>query len=180
MTNTIKTLVLAAVIGSTTITEAAPMISGTVDFFGLAKLNGTPATATGVATFGPTFVASTTGDFSTIATFGQAVVFPPTWTFVSGPIASFWSVPAAGLSFDLTSSSVDTQTAVTLGVSGPGILHAAGYADTPGIFYFSRQSGQVEASFSATTIATPDGGTTLSLLGIGFLGLAGLRRTFNV
>ena len=164
--------------------EAAQM-TGSIDFDGGVVLDtGVVGTATAVTTWTgaggvglPTVVANSLSPGGSPG--GSTVTISAPWSFVSGAIASFWST--GGYTFDLTSSSIAFQTGTFINASGPGILKHAGFDDTPGTWAFSTQSpgsgSPTVFSFSAAT-GTPvsDVGGTASLMGMGLMGLALVRR----
>lgn len=96
-------------------------------------------------------------------------------------ILSFWvlSGPGTGLSFDLNGiQSIDRSVSGSLGVVATGVLNLAGYDPTPGTFSLTTQgNGQVETTFSASTVALPEPATwAMMLLGFGAIGVSMRRR----
>ena len=187
-----KTLMMAAaltLLGLSATVQAIP-ITGTITFKGGVSLDTASAgTATKVTGWfgagpGPTVLLSSLSAGAVAPL--TAVTFAAPWSFVSGPIAGFWSV--GGYTFDLTSSAIFSQGGfpATVSVTGLGVLKHAGFTDTAGTWAFSTQDPSTsvpgappEFSFSAAsgTISTlPDGGTTVTLLGAAFSGLALFRR----
>jgi len=167
----------------------AVYINGAVTFFGTADLDTTSAgTATtvenwfGLGGVGSPFVATADGNFALAA--GTLVNFAEPWTFNSGPVDDFWV--AGAYTFDLTSSSILTQTLNpgTVTVIGTGFVSAAGFDSTFMTWRFSTQDPSAGAvfSFSASGNATgvPDGGSILALLGVTLVGIEGLRRKLAV
>ncbi|MGA2244250.1 MAG: VPDSG-CTERM sorting domain-containing protein [Verrucomicrobiota bacterium] len=172
--------------------HAAP-ISGNISFAGGSKLNqSSTATATAVTSWvSPTVNLPPTGSFAGIAS-GAAVTFShSTWYFSTvSPINDFWSV--GGFTFKLLSSSVTSQGGTPgvsgfVVVSGTGTISANGYAPTSMSWSFADQDEQFgprPGSWMFSVLANavpgpgtvPDGGTTLSLLGIGLAGVAWLRK----
>ena len=59
-------------------------------------------------------------------------------------------------------------------LQGTGVAHITGFENTPGawIITVNTADGGVTFSFSASSSATPDGGTTVVLLGTALSGLA--------
>jgi hypothetical protein len=131
------------------------------------------ATAAGVKTWVGAIVTSSSGSFAT-ALPGSPVSFAQPWVFAN-PYTPLWSV--GGFTFDLTSSMV-THLPSFLLVEGTGLLHAPGFADTPGFWTFSTQGSAAQGvfSWSSSTNSVPDGGATVALLGFALLGLHGVRR----
>ena len=97
------------------------------------------------------------------------------------PVSPLWSTTTAGLaSFNLTSiTSIDEV--VGLGLVGTGTAFLSGFDPTPGTWTFT--ASQTGSTFSFDSINSsarvPDGGATLALLGVSFLGLGGARRFFG-
>ena len=119
-----------------------------------------------------------TGDFSGIAASTQATMAQP-WIFnPSTPTPALWSV--GRFTFDLLSATVVTQNAQFLSITGTGIVSGNGFDPTNTEWSFTSQNAGGRPgtifSFSANGIAVPDGGMTVALLGIAFVGLEGLRR----
>ena len=120
-----------------------------------------------------------TGDFAGIPAGTQATMAQP-WIFnPSTPTPGLWSV--GGFTFDLLSSTIVTQNAQFLSISGTGIVSGNGFDPTDMEWSFSTQSSggrpRVKFSFSADANAVPDGGTTVMLLGAA-LGALGMARRF--
>ena len=185
-------LILTASVGTVlfgggSLLEAA-QIMGSITFAGGVNLNTSSAgTATAVTGWtgpggtGNPFVLSSSLSAGAVS-FASPVTFTAPWSFVSGPVTSFWSV--GGYTFDLVSSSIFSQggSPASVSVTGTGTLKYAGYTNTPGTWSFSTQdpsSGSpANFSFSSAAGAQPvyDGGGTAMLLGMGFTGLALVRR----
>jgi len=171
--------------------QATP-IQGTIEFAGSVHFNtNSLATAHRVVTWydihnnaGFSSVApSSTGDFSGILGGTQATMAQP-WIFnPSTPTPGLWSV--GGFSFDLLTSTVVTQTAGNLDITGSGIVSGNGFDPTNMDWSFSTQSSggipRVRFSFSAdaNADAVPDGGTTVMLLGAA-LGALGMARRYLI
>ncbi len=154
-------------------------ITGAITFAGGAILDTPDATSATSATFlNPVAVISKSGSFVTA---GATATFANPFIFESGAVAGFWtSLP---FTFDLISSTVTTRTATGLIVNGVGTVTAAGFDPTPGIFAFSTQDPSAGGvfSFSASTDTrggVPDGGLTITLLGLSMVSLVGLRNKF--
>ncbi len=166
----------------------ATLINGAIGFTGTVELNTASAgTATQVTawhytgTTGSPLVNAADGDF--LGTLGTFATFTAPWTFTSG-LSPLWTV--GGFTFDLLTSAIVTQGFDVHGmgyvtVSGTGIVSHAGFDNTFGTWNFTTQdpsSGgqQPVFSFSAAGQATPDGGSTVALLGLTLAGIEGLRR----
>jgi hypothetical protein len=188
MKNTfLKLSLVAVVIALAQSLQANPMITGTIGFTGRVTLNASSAsTATQVSTWINPAVNGTSGSFTSVANGTGATITQP-WLFNSGAIGGFWSV--GGFTFDLGSSSITSQggTAGTSGyvnVSGIGLVSGNGYQATTMIWNFSTQdpiiaTGPDSFTFSASNIATPDGGSTMMLLGLALTGAGMVRRKLS-
>jgi hypothetical protein len=187
-TKTILAMLVIGFISCALFSEQAQAIpiTGTIDMSGTATLNNT---LLGSATAATPFTAVTVGGAPTGAfagTFGSSVTWSafswpsnvlvaPLWTFVSG---------ANTYSFDLANVSVFSQDNDFLNLKGSGTLHVTGFDDTPGTWSFtiSNPTGGAHPDFmftfanSQTATGVPDGGMTVALLGIAFVGLEGLGR----
>ena len=142
---------------------------------GGAELNsGSVNTATQVTSWVNTTVQSASGSFAGLA--GSPAAFTPSWFFNSGAISAFWTV--GGFTFNLIASSIVSQGADFLLVSGTGIITGNGFDATRGNWLFSIQDAPAGLvfSWSGGSAATPDGGTTVALLGLALAGIEGIRR----
>jgi hypothetical protein len=186
-------LMATGLIGSALIApdaQAQAPITGSITFSGGVQLRGpggtptnTAGNATGVITWlneagqQPT-VASTSGSFDSVA-IGTTATFTNNYNFnMVGPFL-LWQV--GGFSFTLSQSNIVFQGPGFVTVQGFGTLTGAGFAPTAGIWRFTSQDPAAGTpptfSFSASTQAiVPEGGATVALLGLGLVGLEGLRR----
>lgn len=165
------------------VASAVPL-TGNIDFAGGATLDSSNlATATSVLVWNPIVVVDGTGSFSA-ANPATPVTFTSPWVFGSGK-AALWQVVLNGFTytFDLTSSTVMTQNPFLLGVVGSGIISSSNPAETStvGSWSFSTQnasggSQNTRFSFSATSGAVPDGGTTALLVGAGLMAVSFVAR----
>lgn len=179
MKSTLRNLALAALSLGLAAAVHATTITGAVTFAGSVVL--TPnniATATGVSSWSNVIVldVSTGSVLDSTINPGQSVTLAAPWSFNSGALASFWNV--GGFTFDLIGSTLVTQTATGIIVTGTGTLSGNGYEATYGNWSFSTQdtSANGKFSFSASSAVVPDGGTTALLLGAGLMTLAGVAR----
>jgi hypothetical protein len=122
-----------------------------------------------------------TGDFAGIPAGTQATMAQP-WIFnPSTPTSGLWSV--GGFTFDLLSSTIVTQTASLLFVTGTGIVSGNGFDPTSMEWALSTQSagGNLREifSFSANGVAVPDGGSAVALMGLALTGIEVLRRKLS-
>ena len=183
----IGTLALAA--GLVTAAQATP-ITGFIQFAGSVRFDTTSlATATRVDTWFDVFgnagfsnvTAGSTGAFGAIPAGTQAKMGTPYIFNPSTPTPALWSV--GGFTFNLLSSTLMIQTATQLTIEGAGIVSGNGFTPTNMTWMFTTQNSsgvdQAMFSFSANSNsvgAVPDSGTTMSLLGIGLIGLELARR----
>jgi hypothetical protein len=173
-------------------THAAP-IQGDIDFGGVVTYDTTSlATATKVNMWQPfaggpsnfSIVLQRSGDFAnftySIDPGDQATMAAP-WIFnPTTPTPGLWSI--GGFFFDLFSSTIVSQDATFLNVTGVGTISGNGFDPTPGTWSFtstqSDGSSNPDFSFQAQAAAVPEA-SSLALIGIGVLGLIGrqaLRR----
>lgn len=168
----------------------ANSIQGSINFAGGVQFNtNSLATATSVITwfdsngnagFSSVQVGAT-GNFSGILAGTQATMAQP-WIFnPSTPTPGLWSV--GGFTFDLLTSTVLTQTANFLNITGTGIITGNGFDPTVGTWAFSTQNSsggeRTLFSFSGDSTAVPDSGATVALVGLTLVGVEVLRRKLN-
>jgi hypothetical protein len=101
------------------------------------------------------------------------LVFKP----FTGPIDNFFTVDNpvdhVKISFDLESLTIDTQNTSTLSLTGDGVLHETGYADTDAQWNLSTQAGgkaKFALSWSGDAFPVPEP-ASIALFGVGILGL---------
>jgi len=155
----------------------ATLIDGNITFIGGVVLdNAVFSNATGVSGFTNASVLSVDGNFVPWVADGDAVTFPATWLFESGPVAPFWSV--GGFSFNLTSSSVSLRNATGIVVDGSGWITGNGFEETAGLWSFSTNTFAAggKFSFSAASTSVPDNGASIVLLGLGLVGVGAVAR----
>ena len=147
-------------------------ILGTIDFVGVTTYDTTSlATATRVNLWNSSFVTKSTLDFASVAP-GTNVTMGTPWVFNSGTpavpmpgpsLSPLWNV--GGFTFDLTSSSVVSQSSTFLNVTGFGTVSGNGFDNTPGTWSFtsSRANGQDSQTFGfqSNTAAVPESGTVV-------------------
>ena len=168
----------------------AVLIQGNIQFAGEVQFDtNSLATATKVVTWFDVFhnagfssVTSATGSFAGIAPGTSAAMAQP-WIFnPSTPTPSLWSV--GGFTFDLLSSTIVTQNASTLVITGTGIVSGNGFDPTAMDWAFTTQSSggktRTTFSFSANGVAVPDGGSAVALLGLALTGIEVLRRRLRI
>jgi hypothetical protein len=122
-----------------------------------------------------------TGDFAGIPAGTQATMAQP-WIFnPSTPTPGLWSV--GGFTFDLLSSTIVTQNAQFLTITGTGIVSGNAFDPTSMEWSFSSQNAgghpRTIFSFSANGVAVPDGGSAVALLGLALVGIEVLRRKLH-
>lgn len=163
----------------------AVSITGEINFAGAAVYNtNSLATATEVMEFRNSVVlgAATTGDFATFTHNLEPVVMGTPWIFnPSTPKLGLWKV--GGFTFDLSSSTIVSQSAFFLNITGIGTITGNGFDATLGEWSFtsSNSNGKVKSSFGfqSDTAAVPDGGPTAALLGVALAAVEILRRKFK-
>jgi hypothetical protein len=107
------------------------------------------------------------------------VVGAPGTTGAIGNASPFYTISVGGFSFDLTAIISNVYNAVspaTRTLNGTGMLHGTGFQDTVGTWQLSTSGTDTTLGFVSTTESVPDTGSTVTLLGMGLLGLAALRR----
>ena len=136
------------------------------------------AAATGIRSWLVAEVEEGSGSLDSVAD-GAAVLFSQPWIFnPSTPKTPLWSIAGPdNFTFNLTHSTIAFQNGSFLAIKGIGTLTGTGYSATPATWFFTTQGVAAEGKFSwsSSTVAVPDGGTTLALLGGSLLGLGGLR-----
>jgi hypothetical protein len=193
LTKTILAVLATGVISCALFTQQAQAdpIVGNITFGGAVNLDtGSAGTATcvtgwyGFGGVGSPRVIDADGDFVAFATPGvsQAVFGATPWFFNTVvPIVNFWSV--GGFSFELTASSIFSQGAGGVIVTGYGWITGNGFDRTYGTWAFSTQNPGVgrpaRFSFSAAEGTVPESGSTVALLGLALVSVEVLRRRMN-
>jgi hypothetical protein len=188
MKNLSKTILTVAAVGLLSCglfcqqAQATP-ITGDITFGGVVTFDSTSlSAATQVSTWNSSFVTSDSGSFSSIPVLTSVSMTAP-WIFnPSTATIPLWQV--GGFTFDLTSSTIVTQTNFFLNITGVGTLSGAGFDPTPGTWSFtvSNALGKPHATFgftSDTASTVPEGGATAALLGLALAGVEVLRRKFK-
>jgi len=169
-----------------TATVQAVPITGSIDMGGSMTLDSsTVNTATEVLTWGnpsPVQTGSASGSFGGIIP-NTTVTMSPNWFFAptpGTPLLALWSV--GGFTFNFTSDTV-FQGGGFLNINGLGTITSTTPGLDPTIFAWKFTANDpgvgnpaVTFGFHASTITTPDGGTTAMLLGIALSGMALLKK----
>jgi len=166
--------------GLTPIVPIDPTGAALTSFLGATALDFTTTGSATPGVVGAFRVDSTAGDFNALyGLTGEIKDF----TFSGAaqthypvpPIVGFEFISSPVFSFDLLSVGGSVPGSNLLTLTGSGLFHLAGFADTPGTFYLSANEAGGTLSFSASHAAVPEPGS-LTLLGLGLFGLAGATR----
>jgi hypothetical protein len=172
-------LILAAALATGSAALAAP-ITGSIGFTGAYSASNPAAlTAANTLTFGTvTVTGAHDGSFSGIAT--GTVAATPTSITVNGAgdavaITGGFAIPIWSVGgFALNLSSIFENPGNTLDsitVKGTGTLTGGGLDPTVGIWIGTFNSAGTNFTFSASSAAVPDGGSTAAFLGLALLGM---------
>ena len=148
--------------------QSAP-IQGSIDFGGVVTFDTMSlATATRVNVWNSSFVLQDSGNFSSIAPGTNSTMAAP-WIFnPSTATPSLWSV--GGFTFDLSSSTIISQSSTFLDIRGVGTISGNGFDPTPGTWSFSASRGDggnaSNFGFQAQSAAIPEA-STVALLAVG-------------
>ena len=168
------------------VTAYATPINGTVNFDGVATTNtGKLSDATAFTSISDvSVVAGNTGTYASVPV-GTPATYTP-FSFSAASVTPLWTFTYGGnvYSFDATSIHIVDQTAAFLNLNGNGFATINGVDMTPGTWSITdtHVGGGVVFTFggsSAVMPATPDGGLTAVLLGLGLVAIcltAGSRR----
>ena len=148
--------------------QSAP-VQGSIDFGGVVTFDTMSlATATRVNIWNSSFVLQDSGNFSSIAPGTNSTMAAP-WIFSpSTATPSLWSV--GGFTFDLSSSTIISQSSTFLDIRGVGTISGNGFDPTPGTWSFSASRGDggnaSNFGFQAQSAAIPEA-STVALLAVG-------------
>jgi len=189
------TLGVGLLVAAALTAEAAP-INGTIGFAGAYQAqdaNGNLATLgnavaidfspidAGTSGSGAIFVTTSSGDLSGIGAMTQGSIVDLLFAPFGGPIADFFS--AGGLTFDLESLEIVSQSDGGIILKGTGTMHYAGFEATSGTWGASfndagggpNPSGIFSWSADIAPSAVPEP-VSLAVFGAGLLGLGVVRR----
>jgi VPDSG-CTERM motif len=181
LTTTITFLVAA----SLPLALQASEISGSIGFGSLGvNITGPNLASASSFTLSDPFITTETGVYS-----GAPILTPITFNGFqfNPPVASvtplwIFNVGAITYSFDATSvTSYFDSTLDQWDIGGSGIAMVTGYDATPGTWNVNLSQSGASVVFDSSAAGNPragvpDGGSTLLLLGGGFVGMAGLAR----
>lgn len=182
-------LSLVVLLAITSAAHAAP-ITGSINFSSGAgggiifqdsagNLTTSLAAATGIQSWLIAEVEEGSGSFDSVPD-GASVLFSVPWVFnPSTPKTPLWTIAGPqNFSFNLASSTIAFQNQYFLAIKGIGTLTATGFDPTPGTWFFTTQGAAAESKFSwsSSTVAVPDGVTTIALLGGSLLGVCCFHR----
>ena len=171
---------------------ALPMIAGEINMSGQAVFISGPSscldTVSGVASIAGSMVQDTsTGTFQSMS----VAIDPPTsatlpvnWSgFTWSPVglpSPLWQFAYNGVTytFTLDTIAIAQQNCTSISLTGAGIITATGYDPTPGAWTFDCVANAAGNSFpfESSVRVVPDGGLTMTLLGMAILGVEYLRR----
>jgi hypothetical protein len=196
---TIFPFLALAVVGLFSSGAVAAPIQGNIDFNGVITLGdqtGANTTSLGSATrvnvWNDSWVASVSGDFSSISPgFTTKATMAAPWIFNSGTpgtptpgpaLNSLWSV--GGFTFNLTSSMVSSQSSTFLDVTGVGTITSTNpnLDPTAGTWSFtiSNASGQTQNTFSfqaeSAAVPEPSSVALIAISGVAAIAIKVLRR----
>jgi VPDSG-CTERM motif len=184
LSKTILAVVAVGLLGSGLFCQQAQAtpITGDITFGGVVTFDNIDLSLAKQVSTDFAIVTSDSGSFGSIPILSSVTIAP--WIFSpSTPTTPLWSV--GGFSFDLTSSTIVTQTKFFLNITGIGTLNGPGFDPTAGTWSFTVANalgGTHETfGFQSDTAAglVPDGGTTAALLGLALAGIEVLRRKFK-
>ena len=183
-----KAVLTAGAIMGLAMTSQAVMIDGSLSFSGTYTLdNNDLSLAKKFLTFTDVVVDDPTGDYASVGQSYGPVTFVP-FSFDGTEILPFqlWTFSKAGVTYSFNSTSVVKEYAkpdgTSLVVDGVGIAYMTGKDPTPGDWTVSANRAgkkpKYTFSFSASSDAfpVPDGGLTVTLLGLAMAGLGVVRR----
>lgn len=167
--------------------QAIP-VGGTIQFVGTATMN---SSQTAFISFGDPLggglgpwvqAGSQSGNYAGVTAGTTAFWTPFTFNPPAASVTPLWMFTAGGItySFDATSMTVTHPNSSTVNISGSGIAHISGFADTIGTWTVTATGAGVDFTFGAFTGSdtggVADGGTTVLLLGTALSGVALLRK----
>jgi hypothetical protein len=160
--------------------QAAGIVGGISLAGGYTTNTGNLNTATQFTSF-TAFSTGGTGTFAPVVAPTPVTMNPFTFSpFPVGGVSPLWTVTVGPntYSFNLSSPiSVVQPGDNTLELKGTGVMNATGFTATPGTWIFTGNQAGGTFSYSSSNAANvPDGGATLALLGVSFLGLGGVSR----
>jgi hypothetical protein len=168
------------------VSAQAVLIDGDVAFTGAYTLdNPDLLQATEFASFSGVLVADgqAFGDYAGTDDGVTPVTFTP-FSFSPAEATPFllwtFTIAATTYSFDASTLNVSYQSANTLVIEGLGTASITGFDATPGLWNITANKAGAAFSFSSSaSVGVPDGGMTLSLLGLALGGIAALRRVIG-
>lgn len=169
-------LAVTASLFLTPTTSSAVEITGGISFAGGYTPDDSDLTLATRVTFGPTVVLDSNGDFTLPIFTPVAMADYLEWepSFTVSPSNPLWSV--GDFSFDLTSLAVTAESSTSITLNGLGVVKHADFDDTDGNWVATFNTSGNTFSWSASSSSVPDGGTSITLLGMALIGTGLLRR----